>query len=149
VRWHHHRNGDGQGNEHELWPGADVLCEEAGAFLLGRSAELFVARREAVPAWALINGPTHRGAAEVLDLAEQVPPSPRARQRWDVVPAAVAAALVVLSYGTASTLAQLQLERLFPLELALMDGDPRVSTPGELVHLAIEALRTGRWHCRT
>jgi len=148
VRWHHHQRPAKGPDGQELAPGADLLCEETGAYLRGRSAELFEARRLPTPTWAFINAPTHRSPAEVFDLAEQVPGA-RLGQRWDAVPNAVAAALVVISYGTASTLAQLQLERLFPLEQALIKGDVRVRTPGELVHLAVVALRTGRWPCHT
>jgi len=148
VRWHHRQRPGDEPIGQELTPGAEALCEETGEYLRGHSAELFATRRLPIPAWAFLNAPTHRSAAEVLNLAEQVP-SARLGPRWDAVPTAVAAALVVLSYGTASTVAQLQLERLFPLEQALITGDVHVRTPGELVHLAVVALRTGRWPCHT
>jgi len=149
MGWHHRQRNDRSGDRPEPWPEADALCEEAGAYVRGHSAELFIARKEAVPIWALLNGPSHRSRAEVLELAGQVPTDARPQQRWDAVPAAVAAALVVLSNGSPATLAQLQLHRLFPLEQALMGGEVHVRTPGELVHLAVLALYTGRWHCHT
>jgi hypothetical protein len=149
MRWHHHQHRDGAGDVKERWPGAEELWEETSAYLCGRSAELFIARREPVPSWAFLNAPTHRSGVEVLDLAEQPPAGPQGGQRWDAVPIAVAAALVVVSYGSPTSLVPLQLERLLPLEQALINGDVHVRTPGELVHVAVLALYTGRWRCRT
>jgi hypothetical protein len=69
MRWQHRQHRDVPGKEQERWPSADELCEETGACLRGRSAELFVGRDEAVPSWALLNAPAHRSLPEVLDLA--------------------------------------------------------------------------------
>jgi hypothetical protein len=149
VGWLSHRRRYHPGLVHEPLLDAEVLCEEASAYLGGRSAELFAARREPVPSWAFLNAPTHRSAAEVRDLADQVAVDSRPGQRWDVLPAVIAAAMLLRSSRTASTVPQLQIDRLLPLEQALINGDVRVRTPSELLHIAVLALHTGRWHCHT
>jgi hypothetical protein len=148
MGWHFSHRG-GPRERHEDWPGAQALCDEAGAFVRGHSAQLFSARHEPVPAWAWLNAPAHLTAIEVLDLAAQVRTGALGWRRWDAVPVTVAAALAVLSHGSPRAITRLQLERLQPLETALMDDDVHVEAPAELVHLAVLALRTGRRHCLT
>ena len=126
---------------------AEVLCDEVAAFVTGRSAELFAERGDVVPSWAWLNAAAHRNAERIHALARQLATGAARRQGWDSVAVTVAASLVALSDGSASAMAQLQLERLVPLELALASGRARARSAGELVHLALLALHTGRWPC--
>src|SRR5947209_5692555 len=121
------------------------ICEEAGAFLLGRSAELFSRRREMVPWWAWLNAVAHRGPRELAELARNAgEESGSGAARGPLAAAVIAAALLKQSGGEEAAVSRLQRDRLIPLELELLCGKVQVANPGQLLHLALVALHTGR-----
>jgi hypothetical protein len=115
---------------------------EAAAMLAGRSVELFHQRGEKVPRWAWLNAPAHRNLVELGELAHAAEGEELAQ--GPLVEAVVSAALLKQSGGERTAVFRLQRDCLIPLELELIAGRINVDEPGQLLHLALVALHTGR-----
>ncbi len=113
--------------------GADDPTADLAAFLLGRSASFFQARREPVPPWASLNAVAHGDADAVAALS-----------RGDDPVARIATALSRQARGEPGSIRQLQTDLLVPLELALLSGRVSAADSQGVAKVAIAALRTGR-----
>jgi hypothetical protein len=127
------------------------LAREIEAFLSGSSGEWFIARGREVPTWAYVNRVAHAGPDVLWQLAAwQSGPTTRLATQperqadglgWRGAVAVLAGEVLELSGTDPCAIRQIQLDRLLPLESALMSRTTRPISPEQLVARGRACLR--------
>ena len=130
------------------------LAREIEAFLSGSSGEWFVARGREVPTWAYVNRVAHADPDVLWRLAawhpgRNVRPTSPTREPerhldglgWGGAVAVLAGEVLELGGSDPCAIRQIQLDRLFPLESALMSRTARPISPEQLVARGRACLR--------
>ncbi|MHB1582355.1 MAG: hypothetical protein ACYCU7_03415 [Acidimicrobiales bacterium] len=121
----------------------EELVDEAAAFLLGRSPEIFWRRGERIPPWAWLNPLAHQEPSAVRAFARDAPGAGYREGSWESAMSQLAQAMVGLARGDDPTIRDLQDECLLPLELLLLTPvAPRIRTPRELLALALARVQS-------
>jgi hypothetical protein len=128
------------------------LAREVEAFLSGSSGEWFIARGREVPTWAYVNRVAHAEPALLWELAASEP-AREARLAttqsdgrvdglsWRGAVAVLAGEILELGGSDPCSIRHIQLERLQPLESALMSQRARPISPEQLVARGRACLR--------
>ncbi|HWC38193.1 MAG TPA: hypothetical protein VG476_06675 [Acidimicrobiales bacterium] len=127
------------------------LAREIEAFLSGSSGEWFIARGREVPTWAYVNRVAHADPDVLWQLAAWQP-GPRARLTtqpesqadrlgWRGAVALLAGEVLDLGGSDPCAIRQIQLDRLLPLESALMSRTAGPISPEQLVARGRACLR--------
>lgn len=127
------------------------LAREIEAYLNGSSGEWFTARGREVPAWAYVNQVAHAEPDLLWQLAAWEParearlttrPGGRVdRLSWRGAVAVLAGEVLDLGGSEASSIRRIQVDRLQPLESALMTRSAYPITPEQLVARGRACLR--------
>ncbi len=127
------------------------LAREIEAFLSGSSGEWFIARGREVPTWAYVNRVAHAGPDVLWQLAAwqsgpttRLPTQPERQADglgWRGAVAVLAGEVLELSGSDPCAIRQIQLDRLLPLESALMSRTTRPISPEQLVARGRACLR--------
>jgi hypothetical protein len=127
------------------------LAHEIEAFLSGSSGEWFIARGREVPAWAYVNRVAHADPDVLWRLAALKPgrnqcPTTQPQGQvdglgWGGAVAVLAGEVLELGGSDRCAIRQIQLDRLFPFESALMSRTARPISPEQLVARGRACLR--------
>lgn len=126
------------------------LAREVESFLSGSSAEWFVGQGREVPTWAYVNQVAHTEPDLLWQLAAWEPaleagaPRPPGRSgnlSWWGAVAVLANEILEVGGSDPATIRRIQLERLLPLESALMAPMARPVSPEQLVARGRACLR--------
>ena len=144
-KWRRHREAQGI-RDHSLsreTRSGTRLAREVEAFLSGSSGEWFIARGRDVPAWAYVNQIAHSEPDLLWQLAAWQParearlttqPDRRVDSlSWRGAVAVLASEILELGGSDPGSIRQIQLDRLQPLESALMAQTTRLASPEQLV----------------
>jgi hypothetical protein len=116
----------------------------AEAFLRGTSARHLRRRRNDVPGWAWLNALAHGDTFRIFEIASGCGPNRSwhaETRRWRQALVFIASQMVESSGGTPSSLGQIQMDVLQPLEERMMRDDPGAPrTPEQLVAAALSAM---------
>lgn len=121
---------------------ADVLADEAEAFLSGRLVEYYLERGRDVPAWAWLNAVAHRSDAQLAAMVLAGRPERVSLELGRWYDARLTLAVVVLDIARYSRedIAELQHDALIPLEIELAGAS---MPPHGLVQRVVDALHRG------
>jgi hypothetical protein len=119
------------------------LVEETEAFLSGRLVDLVDAVGP-LPAWLEINWLVHAAPAELREVGRSRWLSPPSGS-WAWARAVLLRELLTPTDGDLD-IAERQRRCLVPIELELMGGDRRLTSPADVVAEAVGRLRQAAWH---